>query len=55
MRLFRPGGITVEMLEEICPVEIDPGVLHIVEEGRKVASPGMKYRHYAPEGGRQDR
>ena len=48
VRLFRPGGITVEMLEEICPVEIDPGVLHIVEEGRKVASPGMKYRHYAP-------
>ena len=48
VRLFRPGGITVEMLEEICPVEIDPGVLHVVEAGRKVASPGMKYRHYAP-------
>lgn len=48
VRLFRPGGITVEMLEEVCPVEIDPGVLHAVEAGRKVASPGMKYRHYAP-------
>ena len=48
VRLLRPGGITVEMLEEICPVEIDQGVLHAVDANAKVASPGMKYRHYAP-------
>lgn len=48
VRLLRPGGVTVEMLEEICPVEIDDGVLHSVAENAKVASPGMKYRHYAP-------
>ena len=48
VRLLRPGGITVEMLEEICPVEVDNGVLHAVAPDAKVASPGMKYRHYAP-------
>ena len=48
VRLYRPGGVTVEMLEQVCPVEVDPGVLHAVDAGRKVASPGMKYRHYAP-------
>lgn len=48
VRLLRPGGITVEMMEEICPVEIDDGVLHTVAADAKVASPGMKYRHYAP-------
>ena len=48
VRLLRPGGITVEVLEEICPVEIDQGVLHAVDANAKVASPGMKYRHYAP-------
>lgn len=48
VRLLRPGGVTVEMMEEICPVEIDDGVLHSVAENEKVASPGMKYRHYAP-------
>lgn len=48
VRLLRPGGITVEMLEEVCPVEIDQGVLHAVDANAKVASPGMKYRHYAP-------
>ncbi len=48
VRLLRPGGVTVEMMEEICPVEIDNGVLHPVAADAKVASPGMKYRHYAP-------
>ncbi len=48
VRLLRPGGVTVEMMEEICPVEIDNGVLHAVAPDAQVASPGMKYRHYAP-------
>ncbi len=48
VRLLRPGGITVEMLREICPVEVDNGVLHAVAPDAKVASPGMKYKHYAP-------
>lgn len=48
VRLLRPGGVTVEMLEEICPVEIDKGVLNEIDSGEKVASPGMKYKHYAP-------
>ena len=48
VRLLRPGGITLSQLESICPVEMDEGVLHQIEPGQKVASPGMKYRHYAP-------
>ncbi len=48
VRLLRPGGITVEMLSRYCRVEVDDGVLHKLEEGEKVLSPGMKYKHYAP-------
>lgn len=48
-RLLRPGGITPEQLEAaLGPVEIDPAVTNRLEEGRKAASPGMKYKHYAP-------
>ena len=48
-RLLRPGGITPEMLEDILgPIEIDPAVTHALEEGVTAASPGMKYKHYAP-------
>lgn len=48
-RLLRPGGITPEMLEEILgPIEIDPAVTHALENGAVAASPGMKYKHYAP-------
>lgn len=48
-RLLRPGGVTVEMLENIIgPVQVDPAVLHKLAEGAKAASPGMKYKHYAP-------
>ncbi len=49
VKLLRPGGITVEMLKNILPsVEIDNGVLHAVAEDTVAASPGMKYKHYAP-------
>lgn len=48
-RLLRPGGITHEQLEKVLgKVEIDPAVTHQLQEGAKAASPGMKYKHYAP-------
>lgn len=44
--LLRPGGITLEMLEEtLGVVEVDPALGHKDIVPR---SPGMKYRHYAP-------
>ena len=48
VRILRPGGVTREMLLEVCPAEVDRGVLSEVESGAVVRSPGMKYRHYAP-------
>ena len=48
-RLLRPGKITVNQLRAILPdLEVDPAVLHQLGEGAKAASPGMKYKHYAP-------
>lgn len=49
VRILRPGFITPEKLAEIAPkVIIDNGVLGKVSEHTAVRSPGMKYRHYAP-------
>lgn len=49
-RLLRPGGITPEMLEEVLgPIEIDSAVTHALKKGAVAASPGMKYKHYAPQ------
>ena len=48
-RLLRPGAVTVEQLKEFLPdLTVDPAVLMEPEKGQKVASPGMKYKHYAP-------
>ena len=48
-RLLRPGGITPTMLEDVLgPIEIDSAVTHALEQGAVAASPGMKYKHYAP-------
>ncbi len=48
-RLLRPGGITAEQLREVIPdIVIDKAVLAEPEKGKQVASPGMKYKHYAP-------
>ena len=48
-RLLRPGGITVEQLKVFIPnLVIDPAVTAEPEKGVKVASPGMKYKHYSP-------
>lgn len=46
--LLRPGGVTLEALRaRIGEVHIDPG---IGDEQIAPRSPGMKYRHYAPQG-----
>ena len=50
VRILRPGAVTREMLLEVCDeVIIDPAILNEVAEGAKVASPGMKYKHYSPQ------
>jgi L-threonylcarbamoyladenylate synthase len=50
--ILRPGCITKAMLENIIgDVEYDKAVFgDTLEEGIKPRAPGMKYRHYAPEG-----
>ncbi len=48
-RLLRPGGVTLEeMTELIGEIVVDDAVLNQLEEGAVAASPGMKYKHYAP-------
>lgn len=48
-RVLRPGGVTVEQLRTVLgAVEVDDAVLHQLKAGEKAASPGMKYKHYAP-------
>lgn len=49
INILRPGKITKEQLEEVAQdVKIDKHVLAKVEKNEIVTSPGMKYRHYAP-------
>lgn len=48
-RVLRPGGISVEQLRRVLGrVDVDRAVLEKPAENAKVASPGMKYKHYAP-------
>lgn len=48
-RILRPGGITFEQLKSVLgKVEIDKAVTHKLRNNSRVASPGMKYKHYAP-------
>ncbi len=48
--ILRPGGITKEMLEAVIGyVELSQAVLNPLAEGETAASPGMKYKHYAPD------
>ena len=48
--ILRPGGFTKEMLERLLgEVKVSDAVLEALREGQKAASPGMKYKHYAPE------
>ena len=47
--LLRPGGITVGMIEStIGKINISDAVLNRLRDGETAASPGMKYKHYAP-------
>ncbi len=47
--LLRPGGVTLEQLREVLPdIEVNKAVLSELKKNEKAASPGMKYKHYAP-------
>ncbi len=49
-RLLRPGGITPAMLTELVgEIIIDPAVTQALAADAVAASPGMKYKHYAPQ------
>ena len=49
VRILRPGKITKEDIEKLgIEVEIDNNILVKYDGKEKVLSPGMKYRHYAP-------
>jgi len=51
VRVLRPGGITPQMIADVLgEVEVDGSVLRPIKEGEIVRSPGMKYKHYAPNG-----
>lgn len=48
--LLRPGGITYEQLCDVLgDVDISRAVLESLKPGDKVLSPGMMYKHYAPD------
>lgn len=48
--VLRPGAVTREMLETVIgPVKLAPSILKPLGEREKAASPGMKYKHYAPD------
>ncbi len=48
-RLLRPGAVTVEQLRTVLPdLVVDSAVLSELKQTEKAASPGMKYKHYAP-------
>ena len=47
--ILRPGAVTKEMLAAVLgEVALSPSVLAPLAAGEKAASPGMKYKHYAP-------
>lgn len=50
--ILRPGFITKEMLENVMGlVQYDPAIIgETIDSNIRPKAPGMKYRHYAPEG-----
>ena len=47
--ILRPGAVTPEMLAAVIgEVALSPSILSPLKAGETVASPGMKYKHYAP-------
>lgn len=50
-RLLRPGGVTPEQLRAVLgTLEIDNAVVGQIAGDAVVRAPGMKYKHYAPQG-----
>ena len=48
--ILRPGKVTPEEIEKVTRiVKIDPKAFSKINKDDSVESPGMKYRHYAPE------
>jgi len=48
--ILRPGAVTAEQLRDVLgDVRVAQSVLSALEEGQAATSPGMKYRHYAPQ------
>ena len=49
--ILRPGGITREMISSVlgCEVAVAGSVLRPLKENETALSPGMRYRHYAPQ------
>lgn len=48
-RLLRPGGVTLEELEDaLGTVAVDEAVTRLMSTNEAPRAPGMKYRHYAP-------
>ena len=48
IHILRPGKITYEDLSKYAEVIIDKHILGTTETNEKILSPGMKYKHYAP-------
>lgn len=48
IHILRPGKITEYDLEKIAKVVIDEHILNDIKKDDKILSPGMKYKHYAP-------
>lgn len=49
--ILRPGYVTGTMVQEaVGTVAYDPAVFGTATEGLRPKAPGMKYRHYAPQG-----
>lgn len=48
IHILRPGFVTKEMLDSYGEVIIDKHILGDIDKNDKILSPGMKYKHYAP-------
>ncbi len=48
--ILRPGGVTLKEIQKILPEAlVDKHVLEMVSKDETPKSPGMKYKHYAPD------
>lgn len=48
INILRPGKVTAEDLRQVAKVLVDKHNLEKINKDEKVRSPGMKYKHYAP-------